>query len=727
VDPFILGADVPVALTNQLRRFAGKAAPAAAAKVTSKVARSTGDIDDAQAAVKSAEEHLRRVRGRAEKAAADNGGVVPSQHVEETVKAQRQLIVERDFLEGVDGSRQLKDHELEVLQRSGRRNPQVLPKTYRSQTVKRIEMRQGPLTEAEAVAQVRKAQKHKEHVEGIKEMQRAGRAMAKKYGIDEFASNRPVMGPLTRAQAAEVESAKVATSMKIKEDLGPKAMEPEWRGVKEVDDIEIQAKTVDEVASELEAMRRRELVRDTDWALEYSREADGSVNPLTHQRMLFGPDDMEQAGDAFNHLVRTGGEGVDDVYITPAHAEYSWDPGKVTSQLEWGLVDDVTKTEAQMIHGNYWQGEIGTKGRVKATTTQLTLDESAARVVARQEDRIRRALGAARRIGDKGRIAVLEEEFKLAKRATKKVTQGLTKEAKKAVLEADTRWTGAQPESLRQAGKLEKWIKDMPYRFTQALYPDSYHLTSDAKLGQMFAPLRAPVRWLETYAPAMAEQMRLSMARYDHHVVASQEIFHNVLERSGVMGRNKAGKPVLNRERSEMLYDLLDTRLRSKEHIKLAQKAPQEILDAHDQIRKLLDDFADQQGITGTSRYLEGYMRHTFDGVEIAGGARPLEFLGLSGKAEVFVSHLMKRRQYGQASKKVDKDLVMILDLYNRAARRKHFLEPMYHDLIQTGLQLTEKHGHTRYANYLKMTVDMLQGKRSVLGKVMDHVAGAKV
>lgn len=675
VDPFIIGADVPVGVVNQLRRLSAKVAPAAAARVTAKVARATEGLGDAKAALSAAEENLRRVRGRAAKAAEDNGGIVPSQHVEDTVKAQRAVIIEADNVDGLSGTRKLTDNELEVMQRSGRRNPKVLPRTYRSKTVKRIEMRQGPLTEGEAVERTLKVARHEEAVVKAAE---TSRSPAKTVGA-----------------------------------LEPKRLEPKWRGPRMVKDIEIEAKTVDEVATELEAMRRRELTRDTDWALEYQREQDGAISPLTQQRMLFGPDDMEQAGDAFNHLVRTGGEGIDDVYITPPHAEYSWDPAKVTSQLEWSMVDDVTKTEAKL--------------GMKRGVTQLSLDESALRVVARQEDRIRRALGASRRIGDKARVAVLEEELKAASKVTKKLSKGMKKDAKKAAIEADTRWTGGQPTSLRKAGKLEQWIKDMPYRFQQGLYPDSYHLTSDGKLGQLFAPIRAPIRWLETYHPQMAEQMRLSMARYDQHVMASQEIFHNVFERAGVITRSKTGKMTLNKERSELLYDLLDTRTGAKEHLALVQKADDKLLAAHGEIRKLLDDFADQQGLTGTSRYLEGYMRHAFDGVEMTDGSRPLEFLGLSGKAEVFVSHLMRRKNFGQAGKKVDKDLVMIMDIYNRAARRKQFMEPMYHDLIQTGLELNAKHGHTRFGNYMKMTVDALQGKRSVLGKVADHVTGAKV
>lgn len=496
-------------------------------------------------------------------------------------------------------------------------------------------------------------------------------------------------------------------------------VEKEIEGVVETVE-EVQAKSVQELGDELDAFRRREAVRERDWALEKITE-ETRAHPTTQQRLLFGPDDMEQGGDTLNHLVRTGGKGVDDVALTPAAAEYSWDPARVTSQLEWNMVDDVVKTEA----------EIG----IRRGSFQYDLGASAQRTLAREEDRVRRALGAARRMGLKEDVALLTDELRAARRARGAVGK-LSKEERAAVKAGkwfDERWAGDQPTSLRKAGKLEQWINDAPDRMMRGLYPDSFHLTSNSKLfGTPFSLLRDPLRFLRTYHPKLGEQMRLAYRRFDHHTLATQEIFEGVFERAGIIERHarvkQAGKDFapfrVNKERSEQLWDLLDTRKTDEKFQELWDKADDSLRKAHDEIRTVLDDFADQQGLTGTSRYLQGYMRHVVTEEQFAKNARPLEFIGLSGKAEVFVSHLLKRRG---GNREWVKDLPMVLDLYNRAARRKQFLEPLYFDLQTGAKELAMQHRNTRMGNYLKATIDVLQGKSSFLGKMIDAVNGRPI
>ena len=662
-DPVILFSGAPSKVVSTSRRLFGKVAPRARARATSLVAQNTGDLTDAKEAVQAARELGDRVMRKANKAAEANGGVMPKENYQEVINVQHQIANEERYL--ADFTRKIESDPvaLDKLKRAGRRNPDFMPESTYKVKVKKSAEPEAPAPDL--------------------------------FNAEERAIHY-------RRQAA----------------IERGGIKPKMETV-----IEKRTKTVEELGEEQAKFRVREGARERDWALDLELERT-MEHPTSGQRLLFGPDDMEQGGDTLNHLVRTGGEGIDDATITPPAAEYSWDPVKVSSRLEWDMVRDVTRTEA----------EVG----FRRGTFQLDLGDSAYRTILREEDRIRRAYGAARRLGIKEDIQILAKELKTVRSTRRKIAAGLTKKERKLIKEGkydkqfDEGWAGAQPTSLRKAGKLERWIRNAPDQMARALYPDAYHLTSDRKMGHFFAPMRDPLRFLRTYHPKLGEQLRLGYRRYDHHVLAHQEIFENVLERAGVIERKpRIANPKkdfaqfnVNQQKSEELFDLLDARKGSKKFTERWAKADEATRKAHDEIRAVLDDFADQQGLTGTSRYLQGYMRHVITGEEFSRNARPLEFIGLSGKAEVFVSHLLRRKGAG---KSFEKDLVMILDLYNRAARRKQFLEPVFYDMNTAARQLSLAHRNTKFGNYLKATNDVLQGRSSFLGKALDAFNGRPI
>jgi hypothetical protein len=363
----------------------------------------------------------------------------------------------------------------------------------------------------------------------------------------------------------------------------------------------------------------------------------------------------------------------------------------------------------------------------------MEIGDSALRAMARERDRTGKALGAARRLGIKEDIEVLKEQLGSVDNALKKLKSKASKEELEELTKFDESWAPPQPTSLRKAGKLEQFIEDAPFHALRGLYPDSYHLTTRSKLYNLWAPIRDPLRFLRSHHPRAGEQLRLGYSRYENHTAATQEMFMNILERGRVVQfeprvktRGFKGYKV-NQDRSQQLYDLLDTVPGSFRHRQILKDADADLVRAHDELRQVLDSYADVQGLTGTARYLQGYMRHIIDGSEFAQNARPLEFQGLSGKAQMFVSHLMNRTANKGVDPTVKRDIVSVLDLYNRAANRKRFLEPVLKDLNNVGLELAEQYGNTRYANYLKAVADNLKGKPSFLGQTIDGVTGKPV
>lgn len=677
-DPLLAAGTLPSKAVRAMRAGMGLVAPGAKARVLSRVARNTNDPVEALESVAAAKK-LRDVRkAAADKAAEANGGMVPQKELDELLQAERALVVEEDWARNF--TREMTDDELLHMRRSGRRTPEFMPDPKK-----------------------------------------------KVYHVRE---NVPKQGPNTMEQAVE----EITTHKPA-----------EWREVKKkFKEEELVDKSPEELDFELAEWRKREAVRQNDWVIAYDEDARLAyeADATTVQRQVLGPDDMEQGGDALNHVVRTGGLGIDDVTVTPPNVAYSWDPVKVASQFEWGLIDDVTKTER----------ELGISRGAKPTD----VGTSAMRSQARHIDRIGKALGANRRLGNKARVAILEKEHRQAKATLAKLRKKLSSKQKKEFraetkatkklrkerdqVEFDERWVGGQPNSLRKEGKLAQFVNDMPYWMTRGMYGDSFHMLTRTKFGQMFGHVRDPLRWLQTHDPQAAEHMRLSYARYERDTQRYEVMFHNILKKSGVMKEASKGKAikqaakskgmpdwVIDQDRSEMLFDLLDSRKGSGRHVKAAKRitdaGADELFEAHNAIRAVMDDFADRQGLTGTAKYLQGYMRHVITGEEFTRGARPLEFLGLSGKAEVIVRHLLRRKGL---KGKYSKDLPAILDLYNRASFRKVHLEPMFFDMKKVGKRLGDKYGHTIPELYMKATVDNLQGRASFLGKGIDAVVGKR-
>ncbi|MCP3656975.1 MAG: hypothetical protein GY766_19110, partial [Herbaspirillum sp.] len=214
-------------------------------------------------------------------------------------------------------------------------------------------------------------------------------------------------------------------------------------------------RNVDDIADELRQTRRLELQREADTTIDWDKVDD---LPLFSQRQLLGPDDAEQAGDALNHMVRTGGVGIDDVATTSGAPELKLVPDSQIGLIDWTAIDkanQATKAERQFLS--------------TAGARQFDLGSSTRRSLARQLDVVRRNLGLARERGDKAAIQTFTNELNNVKDTIKTMgKQGLLSKAKTF----DDAWLPpSQQGILQDPGRFNSWLDGAGDRAMRSLYP----------------------------------------------------------------------------------------------------------------------------------------------------------------------------------------------------------------------------------------------------------------
>jgi hypothetical protein len=481
---------------------------------------------------------------------------------------------------------------------------------------------------------------------------------------------------------------------------------------------------------ELAQARKDELRRDIDVVGAFDDQDPAAIQ----QRLVLGPDDAEQAGDALNHMVRTGGVGMDDVAVTPQAVEYQRFPDTRAGLTKFKPIDDAgMKMPTEEEFGSL----------IKFAKSDLS--KRTIRTLLRDLQKTRKSLGEARNrkaaiVDPKGRTTLevnkvtikrLEDEMANLKKLAKDLSkQDFFSEATKY----DDIWLpGSQDPMLANPSRFTRWLEEAGDRVVEGLYPGSLmlHTFWNTKTGQAFAWLREPLRFYDTYDPATSEVIRGSFLRHKRFVDASSEMIASHFERAGIIAARK-GKWNLKKhwkpykydpesERAQQFWELMDTSPSDPKYAVLRGQADQKILDAHDDIRRIMDEMADLQGIPkGTDDYLEGYIRHVFPPEMFAGNARPMELIGLPAKAEVFVGHLLSRK--GMAG--YTKDPLLALDIYLRAASRKIHLEPMYETVLGSGERLAKQHNNPMFSQYANMLVNHLKGKPSFVGELVDRFLG---
>jgi hypothetical protein len=486
-------------------------------------------------------------------------------------------------------------------------------------------------------------------------------------------------------------------------------------GPVEVKGTYTRQKDVDEVAKELHEMRVKELGRDAD-----------IIKPRTDQTEglpLFGMDDVEQSGDALNHITRTGGVGIEDVWMHPTNAHHYVIPDGGMGLIDWRALDvanDVTKTERQFLSAG--------------GARQYELGHSTRRSLHRNHDIIKRNYGKARAAGNKEAIKAYEKELKLSKDAIRlaKDDEALMAADKALPKNAADLWLGKEARPMDDAATFHTRMQKFGDTLLATAYPGGFGVQNflRSRFGQTLIPLREPQRFYETFAPETWDRVQGLYTRYHQENRAWNESLIRNAENAGVLTARSKWNPTshfskhkLNKERNEQLFDLLNTRRESDEFIELAGKADDAMMKLHDDIRGQMDHWADLQGIgkgPDSPRYLEGYMRHALTADQFAGGARPVEYIGVPRSADQFVSHLLHRQGGGKYSK----DAMGVLDLYGRAAARKRFVEPMFDEVLATGAELATKYKNPIMQQYANDLVAELGGKPTQWMARMDQYMG---
>lgn len=721
------------------RTILSRVAPGKAADITSQIARRTYKMEDALDAVAAARKDLQAAEeaGRAQ-AAGTNPARMSREAAIKIIQKREALAREQQWLGRFDDPG---PHDI-IMTRTARRHPEAAPELQKTEEyVDLVRSQHGPVPERppfpieEQNALLKEINDLRAMIPGAHSRSVPGLQQRLQKAMDKLGE----LGTLSEEEGVEV--GKLIVERSNLQKLLKNVTGPARAGVQEalrtinrqVDDIlekgrrsfvtfdkvtktRTVPKDINEVSTELHAMRKKALERDADMPIDWNNVED---LPLFQQRHILGPDDVEQSADALNHMVRTGGTGIDDVAITPTNIEYSIMPQSKVGLINWRLVDlnnDIVKAEREF----------------QLIGKQYDLFTSSRRVVARQIHAARKALGLLRKqkgmVGDlpiiKDKIKVFEKEL-----ADLKVSAQKLKGVKDKVKYDDIWLPKVQDTIATSPSRLNKWLQEAGDTTLRSLYPGGF-ITSRfglTKAGQIFAPFREPQRFLETYDPDAWDRIRSGYLRYHQHQRAFYDEVLEISELAGIMKRKSKWNPTkewtefsIDQKRNQQLFDLLDESPGSEKFTELWEAADDKMRIAHDRIRQILDHAADQQGISGTTKYLTGYIRHVISRDQFAGGARPIEYIGLPTNADVFASHLLGRT--GAAG--YPRDAMLALDMYGRAMYRKLVLEPLYDDIIQTGADLAAKHNNPVFQTYMNDMVHTLKGKPQFIGKKVDEMLG---
>lgn len=737
-DPFLIFGSLQAKIPTLLRGVVGRIAPGKAAEIVSGIARKSNRLEDALDAVAAATKDLEAAEalGRSQASATDPPRM--------SMDVARKIILKRDQLarekQWLSRFEDAGPHE-QIMMRSARRSEEALPATTKVEEY--VDLVQGiggpePTRAAFPVA------KQKALFDELKQLRKEPSTLANRDRIAALGDDLGKLGVLTDEEASTigklVDERRNLTALSEKMTKGP-AKQPvteRLRNVnRQIDDVLEKGtqnfillnkvkrtrkvpRDINEVAKELNDMRKAALRRDADQPIDWNNVDD---LPLFQRRAVLGPDDVEQSGDALGHMVRTGNVGIDDVAITPTAIEYNAlpqdiVPGSQQGLINWRLLDlqnDVVRAER----------EFGLIAK------QYELGSSSRRVLARQIHTARKALGLLRKqhgllpkntqVADKLRI--FENELVNLKAAAKKIPKDIKDEF-------DPSWLPKVQEGIMDTpARYNSWLEKAGDTAIRSLYPGGL-ITSNfgnTKLGQILAPLREPQRFMETYDPALWERVRSGHLRQRQMQTSFYDKVLSIADDAGVMVKRSKWDPrkdwneyTVNANRNEQLFNLLDEPKGTEAWSEMAEAADAPLLKAHDKIRKLLDHAADQQGISDTNLYLTGYIRHSVTKNQFAGGARPLEYIGLPTKAEVFASHLLDRK--GGAG--YPRDAMLALDFYGRAMSKKIVMEPLYDDIIRTGGDLAKKHNNPMFQTYMNDLVHSMKGKPQFVGRKIDEIIG---
>lgn len=440
-------------------------------------------------------------------------------------------------------------------------------------------------------------------------------------------------------------------------------------------DISPAGTPAQDINAVINAERRRALAGDS--SVPITNFDDPVMDEATIQsRFLYGPDDAEMNGEAFRLLA--AGADVDDVAIRemsiPAYmSSYNLRPRNLTAD---GMIDfaRIAKTEA-------------------APFRKL----------------------------EKHRLASIKRLEKLSEKRPLTDAEGMELlEHKTASYKYDDTWL---PKSTMQTVvERAEWQQTVGEKlsdvFARGLYPESLAIRPPALLRGLLYPMREPMRVMKSMHPEMYSRVRNGLYSAEFEMKRMAEFFDQELTRAGVKDVIGSEGKVVSKERAEQMFDLLDADPRSDKFAELMLGADDEMRTAVRRTRAMFDYMADKQGISPSERYITGYINHVFSADQRAGGAVPYEMLGMSPKAKTFAAHLLDRS--GKAG--YERDPLLALDIYSRAASRKLHIEPMLVDIQNMAKRFVKQNpADAWFLGYTDSLIGTFKGTPSVLGHIADN------
>lgn len=465
----------------------------------------------------------------------------------------------------------------------------------------------------------------------------------------------------------------------------------------------------------------RELIKDredivrrgTSQVIDYEYDTIGELQ----QRAILGPDDTEYAGDAIEMMVKTGGLSIDDVTVAPVAPEYYTTPAAGPLQfLNWRNVRSIqtrAKTEERYLKQ--------VAGILPGYEEQLK--HSSKRMLVQQEDILLRNLGAARAAKDKNARQLYGNALKQVREQIAKIDT-----AKDLPGKFEDILSPGDPQTIMgNPGRFNRWLQLAGDRVIRGVYPGSLQISYwHSKLGQLHSIGREPQRFYEAVDPAAWDDLRNSMLRETQEQLAWNDMLLKELQKTGILKYKKKFDMTkhfhpygIDVKKGEKLFDLLNTRTDAPAYEALLKAATPKEREVAAKIRTALDADANIGGVARTERYLEGYIRHHFDQASRKYGTRIMHMMGLSPNAEIFASHLMKRR----GNEGYLKDVVAALEVYGRMARRKRILEPTLDRLLLRAQSYPNKN-HRAYVHSL---VRQLKGQPSYYSEWADRWIGGPI
>jgi hypothetical protein len=301
-----------------------------------------------------------------------------------------------------------------------------------------------------------------------------------------------------------------------------------------------------------------------------------------------------------------------------------------------------------------------------------------------------------------------------------------------------------EDEPNRFADVNSQWFNEHQENFFQrvgrGLDPESWHIKAPSWLYGTVQFMREPMRALEEADPGvMWPIIRGALYDAENETIRLKAVFNDAMVRFGALERkklNKLSQALISGgkadsyskvdDMSALLFDLLDEPEGSEAFIRLVEqhKITDDQLKAVMDIRNELNIIAEKLGIAGSDRMIgdNGYIHHAFDHNWYAKGEILPENAGLSANGNVFLAALLRRN--GAAG--FTRDAAAVLDLYSRGVARKLHVEPGLNRFIARAKKVAKADPKRAYVlDYADMVVKQLKGEPTLLGSLVDKVAGA--